>query len=96
MSVDPWLSVVFLAGEDGRELVDALCRVEGVVARGATDESVAAAVEVLAAWDDDDAALGNNYDGPPWAATDQTADVGHYVLAWNLGLGYVSLSRRPV
>jgi hypothetical protein len=30
----------------------------------------------------------------PWGSMDETHESGDYVLAWNRGLGYVSLQRR--
>ena len=46
-----YAQIVFAQGDEGRELVDKIERVEGVVAHGPTPETVVTAVEYLAQWD---------------------------------------------
>jgi hypothetical protein len=86
-----YASVVFLDGEEGRELVDMLTRTDGVVVHGATEETIATTATYLAQWDYADEL--DWWPAEPWGSSDHTATVGRYVLAWNVGLGYVSLTR---
>ena len=84
-------SIIFLHGEEGREIADKLYDVEGVVARGATKESIAAAVEYLTQWD-----YGEYHDVTEDAqhgTQDDVWELGKYTLTANLGLGYVGLSK---
>lgn len=87
-----YADVVFLDGEEGREVTDALFNVEGVVAHGVTEESIAAAFEYLKQWD-----YGDNYgemrDEIPAGSQDLVIIRVGYVMSANLGLGYVGLSR---
>jgi hypothetical protein len=89
-----YMDIVFLQGDDGREVADRLFNVEGVVAHGITAESAREAVEYLSQWDygDNDGELREE---PPAGTEDAIvyADGGEYVLTANLGLGYVGLSR---
>lgn len=89
-----WVSIVFIDGDEGHELVRKLERAEGVVYHGATDESIAEAVAYLKDWDYGDESEVNITDEPQWGASDYLARVDDYVLAWHTGLGYVSLNRR--
>lgn len=89
-----WVSIVFMQGDEGHEVVRKLMRAEGVVYSGATDETIAEVVEELKAWDYGDESEVNITDEPQWGIRDELARVGDYVLAWNSGLGYVSLNRR--
>lgn len=89
-----WVSIVFIDGDEGHELVRKLERAEGVVYHGATHETIAEAVEYLKGWDYGDESEHTITDDPQWGASDRTAREGYYVLAWNTGLGYISLNRR--
>jgi hypothetical protein len=85
-------NVVFMQGDEGREVADRLFNVEGVVAHGIDSESAAEAVEYLRQWDygdNDDTSeeLGNGTD-------DVVVFHDGYILTANLGLGYVGLSRK--
>lgn len=83
--------IVYLDGEEGREIVDALYSVEGVVAHGRTAESISAAVDHLASWEaPGDAEITTEI---PWGSADQVDRLGDYFLSSNLGLGYVALAR---
>jgi hypothetical protein len=92
--MNKYMDIVFLQGDDGREVADKLFRVEGVCAHGITAESAREAVEYLSQWDygDDDGELRAEL---PAGSNDAVifADGGQYVLTANLGLGYVGLSR---
>ena len=93
-----WVTVVFMDGDEGREVVDRLANVEdGYYVRGATEESIQEAAEYLADWDYADMAYPTS-SGEPWGSQDETAEVTvngtQYTLAWNVGLSYVSLQRR--
>lgn len=87
-----YVDIVFMQGDEGCEVVDRLCRVEGVVAHGATDATIADAIEYLSQWDygDDDNVRADLGAG----SRDEIVERDGYVLTWNLGLGYVGLSRR--
>lgn len=83
--------IVFMQGDEGREVVDRLCNVDGVVAYGATRETMEHAIDYLSQWDYGDEnevveTLGHG-------TLDDVVEHGEYILAWNLGLGYVSLDR---
>lgn len=82
-------SIVFVQGEEGREVTDALFNVEGVVQHGATDESVAEAIRYLSDWEHED--LMEWSETAPWGSQDDTWEQDGYVLAANSGLGYASL-----
>ena len=91
--------IVFMQGAEGREIVDQIERVDGVVAYGPTDESVADAIVHLSQWDQGDIpnrVYANVADvaGSRDQLTERGVDGTSYVLSWNLGLGYVSLYRR--
>jgi len=87
-----YVDIVFMQGDEGREVVDRLCNVEGILAHGATAESIAEAIEYLSQWDygDDD----NVRDDTGAGTNDTTVEDDTYVLSWNLGLGYVGLLRK--
>ena len=84
--------IVFMQGEEGREVVDKLCNVDGVVAHGATRESIERAIEHLSQWD-----FGDENPSPvvpaavPLYDGDRDARMNGYVIVWNLGLGTVAL-----
>lgn len=84
-------SIIFLQGEEGREITDKLYDVEGVVARGATEESIAAAVEYLTQWDYGE--YHNVTEEAQHGTQDDVWELGKYTLTANLGLGYVGLSK---
>lgn len=83
--------IVFLDGEEGREITDALYRVEGVTAQGRTRESIRAAIDHLAEWD---MPGGMEVTSEiPWGSSDALDFQGDYILSSNLGLGYAALAR---
>lgn len=86
--------IVFMQGDDGREVVDALTRADGVVHYGATSETIGAAIEHLSQWDngDDD----DVHDHFAAGAGDNvvTDDETGYTLTFHVGLGYVGLERQ--
>jgi len=86
-------NIVFMQDGSADEVLRDLCRVDGwVVARGATDETIAAAIEYLKNWD-----YGDNdeiRDEIGAGTRDEVVERDGYVLTWNLGLGYVGLMRR--
>lgn len=82
--------IVMIQGEEGRTLVDALYDVDGVVAHGATEESIDAAVAHLSQWDYGDNPVD---DSPAWGTSDDVWEHAGYVLSANLGLGYIALAR---
>lgn len=85
----PIASIVFMQGDEGRKVVDALTHTDGVVVHGATAASIAATVEYLAQWD-----YGEYHDlGSTSRAgsRDDRFQVDNYLLTWNTGLGYVGL-----
>lgn len=91
-----WCTVVFMDGEEGREVVHRLTNTDGVLVMGATEETIQETAEYLALWDyGEDHSLS---DSEPWGRYDDTAEVTvsgtDYILAWNTGLGYVSLQRH--
>ena len=86
--------IVFIQGDEARALVDALFDVEGVVAHGATQQSITAAVEILAQYDGDDNVLYDVEKTPvPWSHDDKTWVEGQYILSAHLGLGHISLAK---
>lgn len=83
--------IVFMDGDEGREVVDRLCRVDGVVAYGATRETVEHAIDYLSQWDyGDEQEL---VEMLSHGTLDDVVEHGDYILSWNLGLGYVGLER---
>lgn len=85
--------VVFMQGDDADAVLKDLCRVhDWVVADGPTQDTIEAAIDYLAQWDD-----GSNediHDGIGAGPADDIHEHGDYVLTWNLGLGYVGLERK--
>jgi hypothetical protein len=99
-----YVDIVFLTGDD--DITDALYNVEGVVAHGMTEESIAVAIEHMLQWDYGE---GEEVEyvphdsfyaadsGGPWGSSDdihhQTGVDGCLALSSNLGLGYAGLIR---
>lgn len=82
-------SIIFLQGDEGYRVVDALTHTDGVVRHGVTAASVEAVVDYLAQWDH-----GEYHDiGTATRAgrMDDRAQVDAYLLTWNASLGYVGL-----
>lgn len=85
----PIASVIFMQGDEGRRVVDALTHTEGIEMRGVTAASIEATVDHLAQWD--------TGEYPDLGSTtragihDHRAQVDAYLLTWNTGLGYVGL-----
>ena len=87
------MSIVFDQGDMASEVLDKMCRFDGQVTyRGATDKSVREALEYLKQWDYGQESEHTTYEGLSWGASDATIEVDEYVIAYNLGLGYVSAS----
>lgn len=89
-----YVSIVFMDGDEGREVVDALTNTEGVLVHGPTERTLAEAVEHLSQWDNGEDEESKTTAEPAWGPHDHIAYVGGYILAWNTGLGYVSLNRK--
>lgn len=93
--------IIFLDGDEGRRVVDALTHTHNVVMHGASAASVEAVVDYLAQWD-----YGEYDDTHAESAAgrmDEQVQVDGYLLSWNAGLGYVGLeavmdaiSGRPI
>lgn len=89
-----YASIIFAQGDEAREIVDRLERVDGVVAFGATDETISETVDYLSQWDFGDESE-HDVTAELGAGThDRIETVGDYILTWNLGLGYVGLARK--
>ena len=89
-------NIVFMQNAEGREIVDQIERVDGAVAYGPTDETVADAIVYLSQWDQGDGhelrdEIGA---GSRDQVTERDVDGTSYIVTWNLGLGYVGLMRR--
>lgn len=93
MTVNKYIDIVMVQGEEGRELTDKLYNVEGVVAHGVTSESINAMIEHLSQWETADSPATEAKEYPSWGSNDDIHTVGWYVLSANLGLGYVALAR---
>lgn len=84
--------VVFIDGDEGREIVDRLTNTEGVVMRGATAETIAATIEHLSQWDNETGEVTDDL-GAGLHDRREDCDCGcGYVLTWHPGLGYVALA----
>lgn len=83
--------IVFMQGEEGRDVVDRLTRCEGVVVRGATDATIATTIDHLRQWDYGEGEVVTDLGH---GTRDEVVERDGYVLAWNTGLGYVSLDSR--
>lgn len=82
-------SVIFLQGDEGRRVTDALTHTDGVVRHGVTAASIEAVVDYLTQWD-----YGEYHDiGTTTRAgsRDERVQVDSYLLTWNADLGYVGL-----
>lgn len=82
-------SIIFLQGDEGHRVVDALTHTDGAVRHGVTAASIDATVDYLAQWD-----TGEYHDiGTTTRAgsRDERVQVDAYLLTWNAGLGYVGL-----
>lgn len=86
----PIASIVFMQGDEGRRVTDAISHFDGnVTHHGATAASIEAAVDYLAQWD-----YGEYHDlksVTDAGAMDDLAQIDHYLLTWNVRLGYVGL-----
>lgn len=90
-----YANIVFMQDEEGREVVDKLCHVDGgVVAYGPTDQSITEAIAYLAQWDYGTESEHDIREDIGAGTHDTTVEEGEYVLTWNLGLGYVGLMRK--
>jgi len=89
-----YADIVFMQGDEGREVVDKLCNVEGVVAHGATAESITATIAHLSQWDFGDESEHTLREDIGAGFDDRVVEEGDYVLSWNLGIGYVGLYRK--
>lgn len=86
-----YVNIIFMQGDEGRAVTDALEHCQGITAYGATAPSIEAVIDYLAQWDQGDTAYHDLTDEPRAGSGDRTARVDGYVLSWNLGLGYVGL-----
>jgi hypothetical protein len=89
-----YANIVFMQDEEGREVVDRLCNVEGILAHGATAESITETIEYLSQWDYGDESDHYAREDIGAGVNDEVVEEGDYVLTWNLGLGYVGLMRK--
>ncbi len=93
--------IVFLQGDEAHEVLDKLCHVEGVVVHGATAESTIEAAEYLMQWDDGEGPQ-FDYDPADWSmdTVEEFEDTKYegqgYVMAYNVGHGYISLQRKAI
>jgi len=85
-----YVNIVFMQGDEGRDVVDKLANVEDIMVRGATAESIAQAVEYLSQWDYGDDDIRDDIGA---GSDDTVVEHGGYVLTYNVGLGYVGLLR---
>lgn len=89
-----YAEIVMIQGVEGNTLTDRLYNVEGVLAHGATQETITEAVEYLAQWDTGDSPEYDSEEVPvAWGADDMWYE-GDYILSANLGLGYISLAKK--
>jgi len=90
-TVQRYVSVVFLQGEDADHVLDQI-----------DADGITAGIQHLQGWDygnettDTALAHGHVYDAVPTGALDWTAEHGDYVLVANRHLGHVSLLRKTV
>lgn len=82
--------VVFLQGEEAATIIDRLGRVDGVLYRGHTAETVAEAVEHLAQWDTGE---GEVRSSAAFGDSD-LIEHGEYTLTWSPRNDYIGLYRR--
>jgi hypothetical protein len=91
----PWVSIVFMQGEDADWVLNHMLRFDRKVTyRGATDKTVERAFEHLKQWDFGEESEHDPSEGISWGTSDTTFEEGEYVIAYNSRLGYVSLNRR--
>lgn len=97
-----YAEIVMIQGEEGREYADRLFNVDGVVAHGATAESIEMIARELSNWDDGEMDGVTVYDSEEvplaWTPDDKSWEEDWqgttYILSGNLGLGHVSLARK--
>lgn len=89
-----WHTIVFMQGEEADAVFEMLYTIDGVVWAGPYAESIATTVEYLSQWDNGDESEHSGTAEPQWGASDRTVEHDGYTLAWNSGLGYISLNRR--
>lgn len=88
-TVERWVGVVFLQGDEATEVLDRI-----------DQDGVAAAIDYLAGWDYGDETTetamvnGDVHDTPPAYAGDRQVDAGGYVLTYNPRAGHAALYRR--
>lgn len=83
--------IVFMQGDEAEQVLTKLAHIEGVVIHGATEESIAEAVEYLSQWDHGEDHRVTDTLGA--GTHDDVAEHNGYVITWNVGLTYVGLSR---
>lgn len=92
-----YAQIVFMDGDEGREVVDSIERLDHPTAYGPTDRSVVEAVAYLVQWDMGEESEHDVRDSSSAGPTDRDARVDHagstYVLSWNFLLGHVALER---
>jgi hypothetical protein len=79
--------VVFIQ-DDTDSIIDKLYNVEGVIAHGATSESIAEAVEYLKQWDYSEGEVSDTLQA---GSHDDVFEHDGYIMTANPGLGYVGL-----
>lgn len=82
--------IIFVDGDEGRRIVDALTHTDGAVVQGVTAASIEAVTDHLAQWDNGEHHHVDDTSGA--GLTDSSAQVDAYTLTWNTGLGYVALA----
>jgi hypothetical protein len=93
-----WASVVYIDGDEAEQVLTLIYSATDPytgerVGMGPNSDGVADAVDYLCQWDYGPESEHTTYDREPWGCWDDTAEHNGYTLAWNNGLGYVSLQR---
>lgn len=88
-----YAEIIFDQGDEAAEVIDRLENIEdGWLVHGATEETIAAAIEHLLQWD-----YGEEphtfIEHPTGNHREREAIVGDLLLTWHLDLGYVALYR---
>lgn len=90
----PWVSVVYMDGDEADAVLKMLYDVDGVVWSGPYEETIQRTVEHLKQWDYGSENEHTLRDQEPWGTLDCTTEVGEYTLAWNIDHCYVGLYRQ--
>jgi len=88
-----WVTIIYMDGDNADEPLNMLLRkTGGFIYQGATDKSVKKTLDYLKQWEDGDW-FGLEPE-PQWGPADTTIETEGYVIAYNSGLGYISLNRK--